>query len=236
MDFTDEDEETLLGIVLDERSHSSPAGLQTDGGANESYRHSFMVNVYNDMIDSATGIGSLRQNFGVPPKRCTTTEIYELQELGGPKRKRLHRVHSDQNTRSNCLTDISNAYKPGREETTTKTEDSQLTTLVNKITNMELEIKGLKAGDDKLSEGLNSLTEQNKRLGDRIEQLEVNGLCVVCYKDKINIWVNPCQHWVMCVSCYKKLCKTMDENTGNEFKKCPVCRENINYALPFYGM
>ncbi|CAL4077547.1 unnamed protein product [Meganyctiphanes norvegica] len=253
MDFTDEDEDYVFQMLGEriqsspsalqrdrttEMSHSSHSSSQTDDGNDANSQHSDMVNVFNSK--SVYG-ASTDQTFGVPVKRCSTSsENYELQEIGIPKRKCVQKMEIEQNVRRVESTAhhanaelgkvVNDLFK--REST----RDQWLECMANKITTMELEMKTLKADNAKLSEELKSVTEQNKIHSERIDQLEVNGICVVCCTDKINIWVNPCQHWVMCSTCYKMLSATLDEDTGNRLKKCPVCRENINFAIPYYGL
>ncbi|CAL4080628.1 unnamed protein product [Meganyctiphanes norvegica] len=258
MDITDEDEDFILGSILGDRSRSSPAGMQAHLANEFTSQDSVLVNDFNiNTLSGASATGFASSLFkgynplGVPPKRCTSSESYELQDFDLRKRKRLQRVHSDQHDRRitykgerDCFTSESATSSKGSQigtavndlVTRASTIDQKFDQMTSKIENMQLEIKGLKSGNSTISDGLKSITDQNKRLSERIEQLEVNGLCVVCYKDKINIWVDPCHHWVMCATCYKKLSATLDENTGTRLKKCPVCRANINYALPYYGI
>ncbi|CAL4077545.1 unnamed protein product [Meganyctiphanes norvegica] len=244
-----------------ELGHIPPASSQTVSATESNNQHSDMVNVFNSNIVSGAstrGIGKslfTGQTFDVSLKRTSTSsENYELQEIDVPKRKCVQNMQIEKDARSICERNLSSIYNIRKEENTTHDEHPELGNVVNnllikdfttdqkfecmanKIAKLELEIIALKGENAKLIGGLKSVNDQNIILSERIDHLEINGICVVCCTEKINIWVNPCQHWVMCTTCFKKLSATLDENTGNRLKKCPVCRENINYAIPYYGI
>jgi len=63
-----------------------------------------------------------------------------------------------------------------------------------------------------------------------IESIKYDGEeCPVC-KDHIVATQTDCKHY-LCVPCYQELKLVKDEDDDElEFKKCPMCREEINYT------
>jgi len=51
--------------------------------------------------------------------------------------------------------------------------------------------------------------------------------CIICFSEKRDILLFPCNHLSMCHNCYTRVCETQAE-TG---PKCPVCRTLISRAI-----
>lgn len=60
-----------------------------------------------------------------------------------------------------------------------------------------------------------------------ILKLKESNKCKICYKNDINICLNPCKHTVLCDSCNNRL------KSLNNYK-CPICRNNINSFLKIF--
>ncbi|CAL4139959.1 unnamed protein product, partial [Meganyctiphanes norvegica] len=108
----------------------------------------------------------------------------------------------------------------------------------NKIEKMKEEIQRVKADNynlkvesknkiEKMQEEIDNLKAERENLKERLTNLEDRGLCIGCYGDRVNCWLIPCHHWVLCLTCYRY--RLQD-------RKCPVCRQDIQSAVPFYGM
>lgn len=52
--------------------------------------------------------------------------------------------------------------------------------------------------------------------------------CVVCFEQENNFMFLPCRH--------KCICRGCAENVIQKFRKCPICRETINKAIPVHDM
>jgi len=122
--------------------------------------------------------------------------------------------------------------------------ESDITHKKNEIYSKDLLLKSLKESFEINSHSKNVLIqkyiEESKKQENLIYELKKNiefsnkklseydgkTTCSICYKNKINILLEPCGHICLCEQCLSEL--------GNYSKYCPICRQAINNSKKIY--
>lgn len=122
--------------------------------------------------------------------------------------------------------------------------ESDITHKKNEIYSKDLLLKSLKESFEINSHSKNVLIqkyiEESKKQENLIYELKKNiefsnkkisehegkTTCSICYKNKINILLEPCGHICLCEQCLSEL--------GNYSKYCPICRQSINNSKKIY--
>jgi len=69
------------------------------------------------------------------------------------------------------------------------------------------------------------ITNPNIQNTINLNRVYVSTECIICFDDHVrpSVLLYPCCHVNMCVNCYQ----------NNQMSKCPICRVQIQYCLPF---
>jgi len=66
------------------------------------------------------------------------------------------------------------------------------------------------------------LTSENERLVGKVQSLEMQVRCQICYEARRNCLLMPCLHFCFCSRC-------MDQHfQSSEARQCPICRNSVS--------
>mmetsp|Transcript_15307 Transcript_15307/g.38866 ORF Transcript_15307/g.38866 Transcript_15307/m.38866 type:complete len:309 (+) Transcript_15307:393-1319(+) len=106
---------------------------------------------------------------------------------------------------------------------------AQYSSLANECRNLQEKLRSekdtctsLERDVDRTQRDVVHLTSENERLVGKVQSLEMQVRCQICYEARRNCLLMPCLHFCFCSRC-------MDQHfQSSEARQCPICRNSVS--------